>query len=475
MSVIAHKLGHWLPEDHQLTRKWLDNLIKHVDSLGEQDLKHELREFQELIESDVTLKILAALMFTEVPEKWPYNRDPLMQPQVRDYHHMLQLLNHIMDSAPQWSCFADKVGLIGFPINAILDWPMCTSSGNALFLRPDVNEQWRKILSKWAVFMGTPSSAKVLSKDGGWLSNVALKELATKGNNGETDYTFDQLYICDKNAKYFGYKSWDDFFIREFHPNVRPLGGEISTQSTEHEKPQVGLPIGGPLIDPEAGALIYNACESTPVYLRRHHEVNENTEFWLKGQPYSLADMLNNDPFTPDFVHGTVYQAFLSALSYHRWHSPISGTIKRAFNVPGTYYSANYFEGFANPKDKGGPDSVAPNNSQAYITQVAARAVIFIEADDKDIGLMCFIAIGMCEVSSNQITVAEGQHVDAGEQIGMFHFGGSTHCLLFRKGVDVDFVQKPNKGSSYDPPPAHNTPLRSTIAVVKKAGLGLRL
>ena len=26
-----------------------------------------------------------------------------------------------------------------------------------------------------------------------------------------------------------------------------------------------------------------------------------------------------------------------------------------------------------------------------------------------------------------------------GDQIGMFHFGGSTHCLLFRKGVDVTF------------------------------------
>ena len=73
----------------------------------------------------------------------------------------------------------------------------------------------------------------------------------------------------------------------------------------------------------------------------------------------------------------------------------------------------------------------------------------------------------MCECSSNEVRVAEGQRVKAGEQIGMFHFGGSTHCLLFRKGVDVVFEQEPTKGSGYDPAPEHNTPLRAAIARVK--------
>jgi phosphatidylserine decarboxylase len=29
--------------------------------------------------------------------------------------------------------------------------------------------------------------------------------------------------------------------------------------------------------------------------------------------------------------------------------------------------------------------------------------------------------------------------VQKGSQLGMFHFGGSTHCLLFRPGVNVEF------------------------------------
>ena len=31
-----------------------------------------------------------------------------------------------------------------------------------------------------------------------------------------------------------------------------------------------------------------------------------------------------------------------------------------------------------------------------------------------------------------EITVYQGQHVEKGDQLGMFHFGGSTHFLMFR-------------------------------------------
>ncbi|MCJ1224700.1 hypothetical protein MMC12_001345 [Toensbergia leucococca] len=455
-----------------MTRQWLNNLVERVEKLPAEDLKDELRAFQSLFEGDVDLKILVSSMFTEVPKKEPYNRDPMLNPQVRSYQHMLQLLNHVMDSAPKWNADADRVGLVGFPISTILNWPMSTSSGNVFFLRPDVNEQWMKILNRWALYLGTSDSASVLTdEEDGWLSEQALKALTAKGNNGTTNYSFDELYVCDKSAKHFGFKSWDDFFTREFQPDKRPLpisGEDLFTRSALQGNLARDLPIRKPPDVSVPPALIYNACESSPVFLRRGNDVHEKAEFWLKGQPYSLTDMLANDPLTPSFVQGTVYQAFLSALSYHRWHSPVSGTIRRAFNVPGTYYSANYFQGFANPANEGGPDKLPPENSQAYTTQVAARAVIFMEADNEEIGLMCFVAVGMCEVSSNEITVAEGQHVDAGEQIGMFHYGGSTHCQLFRKGVDLVFRQEPNNGTAYDPRPEHNTPLRSVIAVVRR-------
>ncbi|MGZ4627955.1 phosphatidylserine decarboxylase, partial [Oryzihumus sp.] len=38
---------------------------------------------------------------------------------------------------------------------------------------------------------------------------------------------------------------------------------------------------------------------------------------------------LANDESADQFVGGTVYQAFLSATNYHRWHAPVAGTRAR--------------------------------------------------------------------------------------------------------------------------------------------------
>ncbi len=65
----------------------------------------------------------------------------------------------------------------------------------------------------------------------------------------------------------------------------------------------------------------------------------------------------------------------------------------------------------------------------------------------------------MDEVSTCEITVKEGQHIKKGEQTGMFHFGGSSHVLLFRKGVKVEGFPQP--GSSV------NVAVRSRLAEVK--------
>ncbi|KAL9105079.1 MAG: hypothetical protein Q9187_008829, partial [Circinaria calcarea] len=83
-------------------------------------------------------------MFEQIPQKPPYNIDPSGTKQVRDYHHMLELFNVIIKSAPEWNEVSYGVGFVGFPINAILDWPMATPSGHAAFLHEKVNAQLYK-------------------------------------------------------------------------------------------------------------------------------------------------------------------------------------------------------------------------------------------------------------------------------------------------------------------------------------------
>lgn len=124
--------------------------------------------------------------------------------------------------------------------------------------------------------------------------------------------------------------------------------------------------------------------------------------------------------------------------------------------VHGTYYSEPLFAQFDATH---GADDNGQVAGQGYLTAAAVRAIIFIEADNATIGLMAFLGVGMAEVSNCYITVKEGEHVEKGDQIGMFYFGGSTHCLLFRKGVNV--------GGFPDPSRQLNIPVRGEVAIVR--------
>lgn len=84
---------------------------------------------------------------------------------------------------------------------------------------------------------------------------------------------------------------------------------------------------------PDDDSVIVNACESAPLTLKRN--VAADSPFWLKGQEYSLYDMLQRDELAHTFVGGCVYQAYLSALSYHRWNAPVSGTVVKVVKMPG--------------------------------------------------------------------------------------------------------------------------------------------
>jgi phosphatidylserine decarboxylase len=375
------------------------------------------------------------------------------EPEPQTFEEFLELLNAIMVTAPEAYQTGvppnqEAAGLIGFPINALLDWPMATVFGYDVFASSLVNQQFKNILDYWSTFLTTEDSRYVLVQDDpaedviAWLSPTAQAEMVSVASSAlgqppnpiGSNATFADIFNCDPTDPYYGFQSWDDFFTRTFRDGIRPVYA----------------------LDDDS--VIVNACESAPLAVTRNVALSDS--FWLKGQPYSLENMLNWDEYTPQFAGGTVYQAFLSALSYHRWHSPVSGTIKKAYVVNGSYYLENLYQGFVNPS---GADPSAPNNSQPFITAVATRAVMFIEANNPAIGLMAIVAVGMAEVSSCQITVQPGDSVNKGDHLGMFHFGGSTHCLVFRPGVNLtfdDYGEQPGLDA------ANNIRVNTQIAVV---------
>ncbi|XP_066933843.1 uncharacterized protein [Clytia hemisphaerica] len=382
--------------------------------IEELDLHEPVRELYVLIITDPEVNMFFNQMF--------WNQNPEYEKLCDSWQDFIVQLDAIMTYTPVYS----RDALVGFPINALVNWPMATADGYACFLNDKVNAILKRVLNYWAQFLMSPASRSVLhSGEEGWFCEDALKDMEDDFGNSFTDQ-----FQCNSDEEHYGFKSWDDFFTRQFRPGVRPLPS------------------------PDADNIIANACESAPYKIETG--VNPKSVFWMKEQPYSLDHMLSHNGWAEYFHGGTIYQAFLSALSYHRWHSPISGTIIETEIIDGSYYSQTHVI-----QD----DYASPNMSQGYITHVAARAVIYIMADNPLIGVLGFVSIGMSEVSSNDITVKKGQHVEKGEQLGMFHFGGSTHCLLFRPGVSVQW-EECCQNPSLD---ADNIPLHQKIGTVMKA------
>lgn len=442
------RVGGWLPQNPKLTIGWLRDLVAEVKKhkfaapVGSLLLSQPVQQLKELIESTAELRMLASAMFDEVPDKAPYNEDPVGNKQIQSYDEMLEVFDFVMNhKAPSWKKLEYDVGLIGFPFNAILDWPMATASGYAFFLKSDVNAKLKVILDTWKteVLMTEKSQYVITTGVDGWLSEDSLVHIENDTNVTGQELTFQQIFQCDPQGdpKHWGFKSWDDFFVRKFKnmDQIRPVAF------------------------PKQPEWVANSCESKSFALQTN--VQEYDSFWLKGQAYSVNEMLHGHPYAEQFVGGTVYQAFLSATSYHRWNSPVSGKVVHTEVIDGTYFSEPTITGFTSPE---GPDPASPDRAQGYISHIATRAIFFIEAP-QPIGLMAAIYIGMADVSSCEIlekfdTKKLQAKVEKGEEIGMFHHGGSSHCLLFRQGVNLAFVTGAIPGNS-----KKNLPIRGPLAV----------
>jgi phosphatidylserine decarboxylase len=377
----------WLPDDQDDLEAWLHGHRQRVEARPEQIALHPvISEFQALIDRDPVVRMYVHQMIAQVPATKSYR-----ERHVKSVEQLLRLMNEVLTMAPEYGSQS-----VTLPLNAILDWTMGTRAGFAAYRDPRINAMLKKILTVWCEFLSSGDSLYVLNDSpSGWMSAEAQRAVGI------------EQFEYDAQDEHWGFASWNDFFTRHFKDGARPVDS------------------------PDNDKVIVSACESLPYGIST--DVQRQDRFWIKSQPYSLEDMLANDDSVDQFVGGTVYQAFLSATNYHRWHSPVAGTIVRAFLRQGTYYSE---------ADSEGKDAVEPMNSQSYLAHVAARAIFLIEADDPVIGLMAFVPVGMSEVSSCVIDakVTPGYHVGKGEELGYFQFGGSTHCLVFRPGAIAEFA-----------------------------------
>ncbi len=365
-----------------------------------------IKEFRKMLNKNPIDRMYITTMIEQIPPGKKYDAQRLTSTE-----DLFRKLNNVLTVAPD---FNDTL-LVGTPLSGIIVWAMGTPMGLGAFRRPKINAMFKKILTEWAKFLNSPASRYVLN-DGpnGWFSKKALKKI----NIDEFKH--------NPNAKYFGFKSWNDFFTRKLVPGARPI------------------------YEPDNTKAIVSGFDCTIYKIASN--IKKYSNFWIKSQPYSLMDMLNHEEkFADLFIGGDVFQAFLNPFNYHRWHSPISGTVIKAELVEGLYFSERADENVVNEKGlvfdtwvKRGEDPNDQDASEGYISQVQTRAIYYIKSDDPAIGTVCVMGIGMVEISTCTISkkMIPGYYVDKGEEIGYFQFGGSTSCLIFQKGVIKQFKRK---------------------------------
>jgi phosphatidylserine decarboxylase len=386
----------YLPKDRGAIDNWHEQLRGELRAAAATtDRSPAVIRLAQLIETDGIVRMYVEQMIEQALHIEHVAGKPDV---VRDVRGLLDALNYIVTLAPPY--VPPPGPSQAFPMSNLFVYMMMTPAGEAAFRNAAFNDALRAILKEWCRFLDSPASTSVLNEGpNGWLSDAAYAQMKLV-----------EFEIPDRTKPHWGWRSYNDFFHRQIKPAARPVS-----------RPK----------DPK---VIVSANDGIVSTIARG--VKRSDEFWLKGQPYSIVNMLNGDEdYVERFTGGDVFQSFLSGANYHRWHSPIDGVVCQVELVEALMFS---------DLEATNPDPGAATNDLGYETAVNTRGLVYVESKDPVIGTVCVMPIGITEISSVRFSVKQGQTVTKGQELGYFSYGGSTLALVFQPGaVDRFTVEAP--------------------------------
>lgn len=188
------------------------------------------------------------------------------------------------------------------------------------------------------------------------------------------------------------YPTFEDFFVRKHKPGTRPIA--------EKDNPKKAVCVA------DSRVVTYDT-------------VAESKKLWIKGTDFSITNLVMDVNLGSRFKDGSIASFRLSPQDYHRYHSPVSGTIKEFRSLPGDYYQV---------------DPIALRSDVNILTR-NARDYILI--DSPDFGEVIFCAIGATEVGTIYIHPKwqrPSSKIEKGDELGIFQFGGSSIIVAFQNG-----------------------------------------
>lgn len=182
------------------------------------------------------------------------------------------------------------------------------------------------------------------------------------------------------------YASLNDFFTRRLKPGLRPVDETPDT-----------------VVSP-VDALITGMGS-----------IREGLIVNVKGQDYTIDELLNQSPRLVNYKNGFYYVLYLSPTDYHRIHSPVTGTILEKDHIAGKVYPVNDF-------------------GLKHMRRVLSRNERLITYIRHETGEVAVVKVGALNVSSIQYVVPLPDELHRGDELAYFEFG-STVVLLTETGT----------------------------------------
>lgn len=276
---------------------------------------------------------------------------------------------------------------------------------NSVLYHEPFRSWWIRYLSGSGQFLSTPES---------WNDTYYQTALANP------DFQLDgDLFESPDN-----WHSFNDFFARRLSdPAKRPIaeGGD----GTVVVSPADSTPQGYWKIDSDS--LVISADAELPEGIAVKTGTLQDVSVLLEGSAYAHA-----------FENGALTHTFLDINDYHRYHFPVSGTVREVFVIP-----QDDAPGGVITWDPEAGRYREYGSEQFGWQSIETRGVCVVELDHG--GYAALVPVGMCQVSSVNFepAVRPGVHVNKGDPMGFFLFGGSDIIMIFSEDLSFELTAQP--------------------------------
>ncbi len=224
-----------------------------------------------------------------------------------------------------------------------------------------------------------------------------------------------QIHVDEAEQPLEAYRSLNDFFTRRLKAGARS-------------------------IDVSSGVVV------SPVDARITGigKIEDGMMLQIKGQDYTIAEMLQDESRAQQFAHGYFFVLYLSPRDYHRIHVPINGTITEKRHLPGKVYPVNEF-GLRKMKR-------VLSRNERLLTYIRPHA-----DTSSATGEIAVVKVGALNVSSIRFVPKLSDIVESGSELAYFEFGSTIVLLIenrhfqVRAGLEVDQVVKMGEALGYLP------------------------